>query len=393
MAFGQGQVVLPGQAVATGIEARVETAILIGIGLVLAAPCLEGHQPGIERSEAGTAADQVLLAVGVGIETRVAEDLVIVVVRLGPDQGAVEFQAIVEAIAAAQVAGQVAVAVSVWLIARSTGALGVDPRRIEAAHPEAVPAVAGAAADPGAALQGLMGAVTGGEERLGALAVAAPGEDLDHPADGLRAVQAGTRPADHLDALDQLHRQVLERGEASAGRADLDAVDQHQHMVGLGAAQEQRGVLAETAVVRQRHAGYLAQQLRHAARLAALDILAVDDAHRRQALGSGLGGTGGGHHLVGKADRFGQAQGRRAAQRHGCRGQENSVHALRCSVALTRATWVEADGGRSDGRRRPTAPSAMPWVRQAGLRARERSAGRFQPRLPMPEHSGHRAAV
>lgn len=134
-------------------------------------------------------------------------------------------------------------------------------------------------------------------------------------------------------------------------------------------------------------------RLRHAARLAALDILAVDDAHRRQALGSGLGGTGGGHHLVGKADRFGQAQGRRAAQRHGCRGQENSVHALRCSVALTRATWVEADGGRSDGRRRPTAPSAMPWVRQAGLRARERSAGRFQPRLPMPEHSGHRAAV
>ncbi len=123
-----------------------------------------------------------------------------------------------------------------------------------------------------------------------------------------RAVQAGTRPADHLDALDQLHRQILERGEAGAGRADLDAVDQHQHMVGLGAAQEQRGVLAETAVVRQRHAGYLAQQLRHAARLAALDILAVDDAHRRQALGSGLGGTGGGHHLVGKADRFGQAQ-------------------------------------------------------------------------------------
>lgn len=141
-------------------------------------------------------------------------------------------------IAAAQVAGQVVAAVSVWLIACSTGVFSVDPHRIEAAHPETVPIVANAVTDPGATLQGLMDAVAGEEERPGILTVVAPGEDLDHPADGFQVIQAGAWPVDHLDTLDRLRRRVLGRGEADVGRADLDAIDQHQRMVGLGATRE-----------------------------------------------------------------------------------------------------------------------------------------------------------
>ena len=80
-----------------------------------------------------------------------------------------------------------------------------------------------------------MSAIAGGEERLDALPLALAGEDLDHPADGFRAVQTGTRTAHHLDALDQLQRQILQCGTAGRYRADLDAIDHYQHVIGLGA--------------------------------------------------------------------------------------------------------------------------------------------------------------
>ncbi len=150
-----------------------------------------------------------------------------------------------------------------------------------------------------------MGAVAGREERFDALPLPFAGEYLDHPADGFRAIQAGAWPAHHLDALDQFQRQILQ-GRATGGhRADLDAVDHHQHMVGLSAAHIQRGGLARPAIVRQRNAGHLLQKLGQRARLTTLDSLAVDHRHCRQALPSGLRGARSGYHLLFKVERSG----------------------------------------------------------------------------------------
>ena len=125
-------------------------------------------------------------------------------------------------------------------------------------------------------------------------AAIAAGEDLDHAADRVGAVQARTRAAHDLDAVDHVDRQVLERRQAGGRRADADAVDQHQHVVGFGAAHEQRGQLARRRPGWRRDAGAAAQQVGQRARLAAFDLLAVDHLHRRQRVIDGDGGAVGG---------------------------------------------------------------------------------------------------
>src|SRR5690606_24983613 len=66
------------------------------------------------------------------------------------------------------------------------------------------------------------------------------GDDVDHPADGLRAVQRGHRPAYRLDALDLLDADpaVLVVGVADGvvGGGNAPTVDQHQGVTILGAA-------------------------------------------------------------------------------------------------------------------------------------------------------------
>ena len=83
-------------------------------------------------------------------------------------------------------------------------------------------------------------AVAGGDARAFELAR----EDLDHAADRVRAPVARARTAHDLDALDRIERQLLERERAGVGRRRAHAVDQHQHVIGVRAAQEQRGLLA-----------------------------------------------------------------------------------------------------------------------------------------------------
>ena len=65
-------------------------------------------------------------------------------------------------------------------------------------------------------------------------------------------------------------------------------------MVGLGAAQEQRRQLAQAALVDQVDAGATAQQLRQRMRLAAFDLVAVDDFDRGERLVDGDRGAGAG---------------------------------------------------------------------------------------------------
>src|SRR5690606_21571450 len=142
----------------------------------------------------------------------------------------------------------VAVAVVVGLVGeaaleqRARAAAGVDAvgrlARAVPAHPAALAAIFEAGA-------GLARAVAAGAElqvaRQARIAAAA-GEDLDHPADRLGAVQARARAADDLDALDLRQRQVLDRRHAGGGGIDLDPVHQHQPAVRLRAA---RGPAAE----------------------------------------------------------------------------------------------------------------------------------------------------
>src|SRR3546814_7561612 len=97
--------------------------------------------------------------------------------------------------------------------------------------------------------------------------VVAAGEDLDHAADRFRTIEARARAAHDLDAVDLVDRQVLERRQPGADRAHAHAIDQHQHLVGFGAAHEDVAQLAVAALVADVDAGAAAQQVGEAARL------------------------------------------------------------------------------------------------------------------------------
>ncbi len=84
-----------------------------------------------------------------------------------------------------------------------------------------------------------------GGERAAAFA----GEDLDHTADGLGAVEAGAWTAYDLDAFDLLDGNLLKGGGAEGRRTHFDTVDEHQHVVGFGAAEVYRGGFTGAAVV------------------------------------------------------------------------------------------------------------------------------------------------
>ena len=90
-------------------------------------------------------------------------------------------------------------------------------------------------------------------------ALPAAGDDVDDAAHGIGAVEAAHGPADHLDALDVLGRQVGEIELAVGGVVGLDAVDQDQRVVALGAADAHLGEVAEAAAAADGDAGQAAQ--------------------------------------------------------------------------------------------------------------------------------------
>lgn len=52
-----------------------------------------------------------------------------------------------------------------------------------------------------------------------------------------------------LDTFDLFDRNILDRRGTKHGGADFDAIDQHQNMIELGAAQKHRRILAWAAIV------------------------------------------------------------------------------------------------------------------------------------------------
>jgi hypothetical protein len=106
---------------------------------------------------------------------------------------------------------------------------------------------------------------------------AALGEQLDHAADGVRAVHRGGRAAQHFDAVDLRERNAFPAGAAGRLRVDAHAVQVDRGEARLRAADEETRGVAHAAVARDLDARLACQHVGHAGRAAALDGLAVDD--------------------------------------------------------------------------------------------------------------------
>ena len=108
------------------------------------------------------------------------------------------------------------------------------------------------------------------------------GDDRDHAADCIGAIEAALRAAQHLDAGDVGGQQLaeIERAVGVAGIADVDAVDEHLDLVRVGAAHEDRGLAAGPAGLHDVEAGHVGEGIRHRAALLALDIRGGDDRDR-----------------------------------------------------------------------------------------------------------------
>ena len=108
------------------------------------------------------------------------------------------------------------------------------------------------------------------------------GDDVHHAVHRVRAPDAGTGAADHLDAVDVLEHRVLRIPEAAGEdrRIDAAAVHQHQQLVGeaaVGAA----GRDGPFGAVDARHlqAGHETQRVDDAGGAAAADVLAREHRH------------------------------------------------------------------------------------------------------------------
>ncbi len=100
------------------------------------------------------------------------------------------------------------------------------------------------------------------------------GDDVDHAADGIGAVQARLRPTQHFDAGDVAGQILADiRGIRGRGRiGDVDAVDDHLGVIGIGAAHEQRGLATQAAALFHEQAGHGFQGVGQTAFLAGIDI-------------------------------------------------------------------------------------------------------------------------
>ncbi len=144
-------------------------------------------------------------------------------------------------------------------------------------------------------------------------AFAGTGDDGDHAGIGVSAVNAGLRPANHLDPFDVFHRQV---GEIEAGEAELvhlDAIDQYHEVSRIGPADENARHGAATARLRDGDAGHLSQCVGH--RLDAFGAELLAEQHGR----AGADARGFHRILVGGDDGF-----RQLADLRECRRRQQS---------------------------------------------------------------------
>ena len=252
------------------------------------------------------------VAVGAGV---LLPDLI--VVELGVDVATVpvELGVLVDLEPEPRREGEVAIGIDVDIAAtgREAGRHGRVVGRERAREGQVVVEAALAAAHVGAAVAPQPRAELGE-----GLAVHRPlaglGDQVDDAADRLAAVHRAHRAAHDLDAVEVLGQQMREIGRAIGSRriVDGDAVDQHQHMVGIGAADEDRRLRARPARLLHRDAGHGLQHLARRPQLAALHLLLGNDRVARGDLVRVGREAVGGHDQFRKgADRLGLGEGRK----------------------------------------------------------------------------------
>ena len=108
------------------------------------------------------------------------------------------------------------------------------------------------------------------------------GDDGDHAADRVGTVEPALRTAQDFHLLDVgcKKMRVVERAIRVADIADVDSVEEHFGVVGVGAAHEDRGLGAWSAGLYDVQAGDRVQDVRNGAVLLGLDILLGDDGER-----------------------------------------------------------------------------------------------------------------
>ena len=126
------------------------------------------------------------------------------------------------------------------------------------------------------------------------------GDDVDHAADGIGAIECALRTAQHFDLGDVAGKEFgnIRRAAGRGGIGDIDAVQQHLDVVGIGAAHEQRGLTARAAGLHDVEARHGAQHVWKRTILARFDLGGGDDGDAAGDLLHRGGDTGGDHHHV-----------------------------------------------------------------------------------------------
>ena len=107
------------------------------------------------------------------------------------------------------------------------------------------------------------------------------GDDIDDAADGVGAVKRALRPAQHFHPREIPCQQLGDIGRATGGGGigHVNAVHDQLHMVGIGAAHEQRGLAARPARLGDGKARHFTQHIGQRTVLTAFNVGGGDDRH------------------------------------------------------------------------------------------------------------------
>ncbi len=202
------------------------------------------------------------------------------------------------------------------------------------------------------------------------------GDDVDHAADRVEAVQRGVRPLDDLDLADlvELHGDRGPDDAAVIHHVDLPAIDQHHQMrVGRLVVAADADIGVGQAVLPHIDAGDEAQHVGDAGGAGAADVVLGDDLDIRRGVGGTLRlaghrrGDGLAEQLLQRAviDRLGRGG---AGNQHDGRGQqagECKRHARRCCHGF----GVSHDHVEGRGKVTPAAAAAA-WLSRVPARGR-----------------------
>ena len=144
------------------------------------------------------------------------------------------------------------------------------------------------------------------------------GNDVDHPADGIRTINGGAWATNVFNALHLIERQVIQFGHTGGQRGTAHPVHQYQCLGGGATTPPQRAELASATIADHFHTGQGLNHIGHGLGLQAIDLVPGHHIDRGKHAGSRLGDAGSGHHHGG-IDGNGQLLGKRRRRQQGSR--------------------------------------------------------------------------